>query len=331
MEKVLTIGVPVYNMEKYLDRCLSSITSIKRPDLCEIIVVNDGSKDRSLEIAKGYESKYPDLLRVIDKENGGWGSCINRTIHEASGKYYKSLDSDDWFDTINLDSFIEELKDEDADMILSPYWETDESGNLTVEKVFSPELYGQTLNLNDYIQSLGTFKKSIHAITFKTSILKDNGIHIWERFYGDIDYINSPLKFVETIRFSPYNIYRYMIGREGQSISVKGYRAHINDYIAVARKMIKSFGNPTNDTPVAKYLYDDTTKITTFAYKLMMQPGLCGKEEVINDLLKDFDKFLKTESPAIYKEVGRRTKKLGISPVSVWRVTSINIYKIFKV
>lgn len=331
MEKVLTIGVPVYNMEKYLDRCLSSITSIKRPDLCEIIVVNDGSKDRSLEIAKGYESKYPDLLRVIDKENGGWGSCINRTIHEASGKYYKSLDSDDWFDSINLDSFIEELKDEDADMILSPYWETDESGNLTVEKVFSPELYGQTLNLNDYVQGLGTFKKTIHAIAFKTSILKNNGIHVWERFYGDIDYINSPLKFVETIRFSPYNIYRYMIGREGQSISVKGYRAHINDYIAVARKMIESFGNPANDTPVAKYLFDDAVNIATFAYKLMMQPGLCSKEYGITDLLKDFDKFLKTESPAIYKEVGRRTKKSGISPVSVWRVTSINIYNIFKV
>lgn len=330
MKKVLTIGIPVYNMEKYLDRCLSSVTSIKNPELCEIIVVNDGSKDRSLEIAKVYESKYPDLVRVIDKRNGGWGSCINYTIKEAKGEYYKSLDSDDWFDAVNLDSFIEELKDRNADMILTPYWETDESGNLTVEKVFSPELYGQTVNLNDYIQSLGTFKKSIHAITFKTSILKDNGIHIWERFYGDIDYINSPLKFVETIHFSHFNIYRYMIGREGQSVSVKGYRAHINDYIAVAQKMIKSFGDPANNTPVAKYLYDDAANIATFAYKLMMQPDLCGNESGIKKLLKDFDSYLKTESPIVYKEVGRRTKKFGISLVSIWRISSINVYKIFK-
>ena len=331
MEKVLTIGIPVYNMEKYLDRCLSSVTTIQNPELCEIIVVNDGSKDRSLEIAKGYESKYPDLVRVIDKENGGWGSCINRTIKEAKGKYYKSLDSDDWFDTANLDSFIKELKDQDADMILNPYWETDESGNLTVEKVFSPELYGQTLNLNDYIQGLGTFKKTIHAISFKTSILKNNGIHVWERFYGDIDYLNSPLKYIETIHFSPYNIYRYMIGREGQSISIKGYRAHINDYIAVAQKMIKSFGNLENHTPVTKYLFDDAVNIATFAYKLLMQPGLCGNEPGIKKLLKDFDSYLKTESPAVYKDVGQRTKKSGISPVSFWRTTSINIYKIFKV
>lgn len=329
MEKVLTIGIPVYNMEKYLDRCLTSVTSIKNRDVCEIIVVIDGSKDRSLEIAKVYEKRYPDLLRVIDKQNGGWGSCINLTIQEARGKYYKSLDSDDWFDTGNLDSFIEELKDLDADMILSPYWETDETGNLTIEKVFSPELYGQTLNLNDYIQSTGTFNKTIHAIAFKTSVLKDNGIYVWERFYGDIDYINSPLKFVKTIHFSPYNIYRYMIGRDGQSISVKGYRAHINDYLSVARKMIQSFGNTKDNYPINVYLYNDAINIAMFAYKLMMQPGLCGNEPGIEQLLKDFDQFLKAVSPTIYRKVKRRSKKWGVSPISIWRMTFINVYKLF--
>ena len=328
MEKALTIGIPVYNMEKYLDRCLSSVTSIKNRNLCEIIVINDGSRDRSLDIAKTYAAEHPDLVRVIDKQNGGWGSCMNRAIHEATGRYYKSLDSDDWFDTANLDLFLEGLNGQDADMILTPYWETDESGNLTTEREFSPEFYGQTLKLNDYIRRTGTFKKTIHAITFKTSILKDNGIQVWERFYGDIDYINSPLKFVETIRFSPFNIYRYMIGREGQSISVKGYRAHINDYLSVARKMIQSFGQPSTDSPVAKYLYDDAVNIATFAYKLMMQPSLCGNEAGIGHLLKDFDKFLKTESPSIYREVGLRTKKLGISPIGLWRIASINIYKL---
>lgn len=329
MAKTLTIGIPVYNMEKYLDRCLSSVTSIKNRNLCEIIVVNDGSKDRSLEIAKEYEKKHPDLVRVIDKQNGGWGSCINLSIQEATGKYYKSLDSDDWFDTSNLDLFIEELIHLDADMILAPYWETDESGNLTTERVFSPELYGQTLALNDYIHRIGSFKKTIHAITFKTAILKDNGIHVWERFYGDIDYINSPLKFVETIRFSPYNVYRYMVGREGQSISVKGYRAHIKDYISVAQKMIKSFGHLDDNTPVSKYLYEDSVNIATFAYKLMMQPSLCGNEIGIKDLLKDFDQFLKEKAPDIYREVESRTKKFGISPICLWRMVSINVYKLY--
>ena len=85
MGKILTIGIPVYNMEKYLDRCLSSVTGIRDLDKVEIIVVNDGSKDRSLEIARAYEQRFPESVRVIDKPNGGWGSGINLSIKEATG------------------------------------------------------------------------------------------------------------------------------------------------------------------------------------------------------------------------------------------------------
>ena len=86
MGKILTIGIPVYNMEKYLDRCLSSVTGIRDLDKVEIIVVNDGSKDRSLEIARAYEQRFPESVRVIDKPNGGWGSGINLSIKEEIGR-----------------------------------------------------------------------------------------------------------------------------------------------------------------------------------------------------------------------------------------------------
>ena len=98
MAKVLTIVIPAYNVEQYIDRCLESVTThVDSLDDLEIIVVNDGSKDNTLELAQRYAVKYPQSVRVIDKPNGGWGSGINRGIEEATGKYLKTLDSDDWF------------------------------------------------------------------------------------------------------------------------------------------------------------------------------------------------------------------------------------------
>lgn len=328
MEKLLTIGIPVYNMEKYLHRCLKSVSSIKNRTDCEIIVVNDGSRDNSLKIAREYESLNPDLIHVIDKPNGGWGSAINLSINEAHGKYYKSLDSDDWFDTVCLDNFIDEIRDIDTDIILSPFNEVDEDGNITSYKNFGAKHFGQTLDLNEYIAGEGTFRKSIHAIAYRTQLLKDNNFHVWEKFYGDIDYINTPLTYAKTIHFSPYCIYQYMIGREGQSISVAGYRAHINDYLSMAKKLISIFGKKRPSNAVEKYLFEDSIKIAVFAHKLLMYPSLCGNTPDSKKLLKDFNYFLKIETPLLFNIVPSQISKFGISPISIWRITGINLYKI---
>ena len=102
-QKILSIIIPTYNMEKYLPKCLDSLISAKEV-LCkmEILIINDGSKDASSRIAHEYQSRYPDSIIVIDKENGNYGSCVNRGLKEATGKYIKVLDADDWFLTQNL-------------------------------------------------------------------------------------------------------------------------------------------------------------------------------------------------------------------------------------
>lgn len=83
----------------------------------EVLVVNDGSKDNSSAIAHEYQDKYPDTFRVIDKENGNYGSCVNRGLKEATGKYIKILDADDWFDNEQFSLFVEKLKKYDCDLI----------------------------------------------------------------------------------------------------------------------------------------------------------------------------------------------------------------------
>ena len=121
MNKVLSIIVPSYNMEDYLAKGLGSVLGIPDPSVLDVIVVNDGSKDRTLEIARGFESRYPDVVTVIDKENGNYGSCINAALKEARGKYVKVLDADDYVDSAAFEALVKILETTDADVIVNDY------------------------------------------------------------------------------------------------------------------------------------------------------------------------------------------------------------------
>lgn len=112
MNKLLSVVIPVYKVEKYIRQCLGSLILPDEAlmDKMEVLVVNDGTPDRSAIIAKEYEAKYPDVFHVIDKENGGHGSAFNVGLAQASGKYLRFLDSDDWFDTKNLAKLLNVLK-----------------------------------------------------------------------------------------------------------------------------------------------------------------------------------------------------------------------------
>ena len=114
MKKILTVTVPSYNVEKFLENTLDSFVDERVLDDIEVLIVDDGSKDKTAEIGRKYEEKYPDTFRVISKENGGHGSTINRGIGEAKGKYFKVVDGDPkfnkiWTDPVNAKQFAAEL------------------------------------------------------------------------------------------------------------------------------------------------------------------------------------------------------------------------------
>lgn len=119
--KLLTISIAAYNVEKYLEKALTSmICSPTAMEKLEVIIEDDGSTDGTLSIAKKYEKLYPDVYRAIHKENGGYGSTINNSIVLAQGKYFKQLDGDDWFDTENIEQFLNWLSAVDADFVVTP-------------------------------------------------------------------------------------------------------------------------------------------------------------------------------------------------------------------
>lgn len=217
MGKILTIAIPMFNMEKYIQRCLDSLL-INDPNLfkeLEIIVINDGSKDKSLAIAKSYESRFPEVIRVIDKANGNYGSCLNVAFKEAKGTYFRTLDADDWFDTEELTRYITFLRKltETPDLILTNY--IIEYNNRT-EQHFLPISYSSIQSIETF--NIQTIDFCIHTATFATSVLRD--IRLSEKIsYTDTEVLLYSLPKIQTYITAPVSLYHYYIGRVDQSMS----------------------------------------------------------------------------------------------------------------
>lgn len=239
MGKILSITIPSYNVEKYIDKCVQSMLVDSILDDIEILIVNDGSKDSTPEIAKGYVAKYPQTVRLIDKENGGHGSTINAGIREATGKYFKVVDGDDWLNTENLEHFIALLKEHEEDVIASNYLcIRDETYDIITEKRVSSDdsFYGTVRDMNR-----GEVKEVIkmHGLTIRTSILKENNITIDEHcFYVDAEYIAYPMPFVSSVYYDDEYIYMYRLGRNGQSMDIRSMQRNRAMHMKVLNAML---------------------------------------------------------------------------------------------
>lgn len=330
-DKILSIVIPAYNVEQYIVRCLESVTAgLQCIEDLDIIVVNDGSKDKTLDLAQGFAEKYPQSVRVIDKPNGGWGTAINRGIEDAVGKYVKTLDSDDWFNNRNLDEFVALLKSlKDVDMVLTSYSEVNVS-RLIQEKTLPQNLCGKVWRIDDYLRANNyNMNAPIHAITYRTSLLKDIGFKVCEKFYGDLDYIISPLIYVKSVFLSGLNIYQYFIGRDGQSISIEGYNKHIDDYLNVCKKAFVFWydHNKELSEPLYRFILTSTFERIRWAYKLLMSPVYSGNKLDSRVKLKQLDDLIKTDK-RLYAMTNKITSKKIIPWIYIWRKTGLNLFKL---
>ncbi len=247
--KYLTITIPSYNSEQYLERCLDSLILPRGwMEHVEIIVVNDGSTDRTGEIADDYVRRFPDTVRVVHKENGGHGSGVNAGLSLATGRYFKVLDSDDWFDEGAYRKLIERLEDwciresrgeEEVcpDLLICNYTynHLDEGTKKTMRygNVF-PE--GEITGWDD----MGTFRPSqymiMHALIYRTEVLRSSGTVLPEHtFYVDNIFAYQPLPYVETICYLNLDLYQYYIGREDQSVNEQMMIRRIEQQIRVTK------------------------------------------------------------------------------------------------
>ena len=119
----LSIIVPIYNVEKYLEKCLETLVNQTLQEI-QIILVNDGTKDNSGEIAKKYQQKYPEKIIYLEKENGGLSDARNYGIPHATGEYIAFLDSDDYVELSLYEEMYNVAKTENSDMVECDFiWE----------------------------------------------------------------------------------------------------------------------------------------------------------------------------------------------------------------
>lgn len=243
--KHLTITVPCFNSEQYLERCVDSLV-IGGKDV-EIIIVNDGSTDRTGEIAERYARQFPDIVTVVHKENGGHGSGVNAGLALASGMYFKVVDSDDW---LEKDAYLALLKKIEGgceqgfgpDLLICDYTynHLEEGTEKTIhfKNVFPVEKVCTW-------EQIGAFRPSqylvMHALVYRTDILRKSRIVLPEHtFYVDNLFAYCPLPYVETLYYMNINLYQYYLGREDQSVNEKVLTARIEQQIKVTKMVAES-------------------------------------------------------------------------------------------
>ena len=244
LEKVLTIIVPAYNMEQYLGKCLESLMMEReKMSLLEVIVVNDGSKDATLKIAQSYKDKYPDVFKIIDKENGNYGSCINRGLAVASGKYVKILDADDYFSTESLCNFLAFLASATSNLVVSPYVRVDASHS-NKEKIISWNIGGKTMDITDPALSQILFSKDfqMHAVTYRKDIFEGWDYHQTEGLsYTDQEWMFTPMSCVRTVAYFGEPLYYYLNGRDGQTMNWEVQRRQVSHNVKGLYKMLSDY------------------------------------------------------------------------------------------
>ena len=244
--KYISFAIPCYNSAEYMEHAIQSI--LPAGEAVEIIVVNDGSKDETAEIAARYEKEYPTIVKAVNKENGGHGDAVNVGLDHATGLYYKVVDSDDWVDEEALfkildvvKSFVEQKKE--VDMVISNY--VYEKVGMEHKKVIH---YRNVLPQNEIFRwdDIGRFHLDqyilMHSVLYRTELLKLCQLRLPKHtFYVDNIYVYYPLPHVRTLYYIDVDFYRYYIGREDQSVNEKVMISRIDQQLFVTRSMIDMY------------------------------------------------------------------------------------------
>lgn len=302
--KLLTVTVPCYNSERYMAKCVDSLL-IGGEDV-EIIIVDDGSTDGTAAIADEYEKKYPSIIKTIHKENGGHGSAVNTGLENATGLFFKVVDSDDWVKESDYLQILVTLRDlaggeKVLDMFISNFVYEKEG-----EKKNKVMRYRHALPQNEIFtwNEVRHFHKGqyilMHSVIFRTKLLKECGLKLPEHtFYVDNLFVFEPLPFVSHMYYMDVNFYRYYIGREGQSVNETIMISRIDQQIKVNKRMVdymvENKVKLKSSRKMRTYMTNYLEIITTISSILLIRGGtkehLQKKKELWN-YIKQKDRLL---------------------------------------
>lgn len=304
-------------MEKFLRRCLDSlIIDEDGMKQLEVLVINDGSKDSSSQIAHEYQDKYPETFRVIDKENGNYGSCINRGLKEAKGKYVKVLDADDWFDNGHFRGFVSFLDSCNVDCIINnmvTVYEQNSKRKVVSYKLPHDRIFGLG-ELNDAACNMW-----MHCVCYLTSNVRRIDYHQTEGIsYTDQEWICLPMSNCNKLFYYNKIIYNYCIGRDGQTISPviwnKNFWMEIDGLFKMIQQRRALYEGCTQNG--ADYI-DKRIKARTlscyYAYFLQFS------DNTNDHLMKKLDEKIREYDIQLYAYIGSLSLFKLYKYVSIWR------------
>lgn len=222
-EKIVSFIIPTYNAKAYLKKCLDSfLADEEQEDRIEVIVVDDGSTDNSAEIATEYLKKYPEVFRMLKKENGGHGSAINEGTKIAQGRFIKVIDADDWIDKTLLKQYVDELQESDAQVVLTDYQTYDISQRKYRKYTVKVDDVHKMYQLDDLMKNWKDIEWgcTFHGITYRRDFYEKCDVTLTEKvFYEDQEFATIPLCQADQIQILNLALYVYRIGDVNQSVS----------------------------------------------------------------------------------------------------------------
>ena len=329
--KLLSIGIPSYNSEGFMRKCIESL--LPGGEEVEIIIVNDGSKDGTAAIADEYAEKYPTIVKAVHQENGGHGEAVNAGLRNATGLYYKVVDSDDW---VNEEAYLAILKKlaelvksgEIVDMFISNYvYEKEGKKRKKVMQYRTAFPTDQVFTWDDVkFLHVGQYIL-MHSVIYRTQMLKDCGLELPKHtFYVDNVYVYHPLPYVKKMYYMDVNFYRYYIGREGQSVQEQIMIGRIDQQIRVNKILIDDcdvwkIKNKKLRNYMLSYLEIMMAVSSILAIKSKQPENLAKKKELWQ--------YLKAKDVRAYKRIRRSIMGNTMNlPGEGGRKISVTAYKI---
>ena len=303
--KLLSVAIPCYNSEAYMEKCIDSL--LVGGEEVEILIVDDGSTDKTAEIADAYAEKYPTIVRAIHQENGGHGEAVNAGIRNAQGLYFKVVDSDDWVNKEAYEKILKTLEEllrgpKTVDLFISNF--VYEKQCATRKKVMQyrhcfPQ--GEVFGWSD----IGHMQKGkyllMHSMIYRTQLLQQCGLELPKHtFYVDNLFAYEPLPYVKNMYYLDVNFYRYFIGRDDQSVNEKVMIKRIDQQIRVNKMMVDVYnrGNFTNKR-LRAYMFSYLDIITTVSSIMLIR---AETEEALQKK-KELLEYIKSENRVLYRKL----------------------------
>lgn len=242
MEKIITFAIPCYNSEAYMEKCIKSLLGAGEDT--EILIINDGSVDKTGEIADSYAQKYPNIIRVVHQENGGHGEGVNQGIRLGKGMYYKVVDSDDRLDPAELDKLLRRIRENVSNGVIADMYVTNYVYDHVADGTTKPMRYSDIFPL----ETLCTWEDTkpfgisqylmMHSVIYRTELLREIKMELPKHtFYVDNLYMYYPFPYVKSIYYMNLDLYYYFIGRDDQSVNEKNMIKRIDQQILVTKLM----------------------------------------------------------------------------------------------